>query len=159
MVDASRRGFLRGRPRGPAPLRPPWALPEADFADRCSRCGDCLKACPTGILIPGEGGFPGVDFSRGECTFCGDCRNACRTGALAPGDIPWRLALAVAESCLPGQGVECRSCEDACDTSAIRFRPRLGGPALPEIDPERCTGCGACVAPCPTGAIDLKTAA
>lgn len=156
MVDNSRRRFLRGRPRAPAPLRPPWALPEGEFTDRCSRCGDCLKACPTHILVPGEGGYPGVDFSRGECTFCGDCRTACPTGALAPGEIPWRLTLSVAESCLPRSGVECRSCEDACEPAAIRFRPRLGGPSLPDIDLERCTGCGACVSPCPVGAISLK---
>jgi ferredoxin-type protein NapF len=156
VVDTSRRGFLRGRPRAVAPLRPPWALPESEFADRCSRCGDCLKACPTRILAVDDGGYPGVDFSRGECTFCGACRTACRTGALAPGEIPWRLTLIIGESCLPLRGVECRSCEDSCDAAAIRFRPRLGGPAPPAIDTERCTGCGACVAPCPTGAITFK---
>jgi ferredoxin-type protein NapF len=156
VVDTSRRRFLRGRPSAPPALRPPWALPEGDFADRCTRCGDCLKACPTHILVAADGSYPGVDFSRGECTFCGDCVAACKTGALVRGEIPWHLTLAVADSCLPKGGVECRSCEDSCDASAIRFRPRLGGPALPAIDTERCTGCGACVAPCPAGALSLK---
>lgn len=51
--------------------------------------------------------------------------------------------------------VVCRTCGDACEAAAIRFRPRLGGAALPEVDGEKCTGCGACVAPCPAAAITL----
>lgn len=156
MVDTSRRGFLRGRPSAPPPLRPPWALPESDFADRCTRCGDCIAACPTRILVVEAGGYPGVDFQRGECTFCGDCATACRTGALVGGGTPWRLSVLISESCLPRHGVECRGCQDACPSAAIRFQPRLGGPALPAVDAERCTGCGACAAPCPVQAIALK---
>lgn len=72
MVDLSRRGFLRGRVRPKAEIRPPWALPESEFVDRCTRCNDCLKACPQGILVPGDGAYPTVEFSRGECTFCED---------------------------------------------------------------------------------------
>lgn len=157
MVDAGRRGFLGGRLRKEVPLRPPWARPEPDFSDRCSRCGDCSEACDPGILKPDGAGYPVVDFARGECTFCAACLGACRAGALVPGETPWRLFPVVSEACLPRGGVECRSCEDACPASAIRFIPRPGGPALPAIDGERCTGCGACVAPCPAGAVSLKT--
>ncbi|MGB8052179.1 MAG: 4Fe-4S dicluster domain-containing protein, partial [Azonexus sp.] len=82
MVDASRRGFLRGRPRPKAKIRPPWALPETDFVDRCTRCGNCLSACPQKILVAGDGGFPTIDFSQHECTFCGDCATACQPLAL-----------------------------------------------------------------------------
>jgi ferredoxin len=42
-----------------------------------------------------------------------------------------------------------------CEARAIAFPPRLGGCSLPQIDPARCTGCGACVAPCPTAAIEI----
>ena len=65
MVDASRRGFFRGRPRPKAENRPPWALAEALFVDRCTRCNDCLSACPEHILVASDGGFPTVDFKRG----------------------------------------------------------------------------------------------
>ena len=159
MVDAGRRGFLFGRSRPVAPQqRPPWALAEAAFIDRCTRCGDCLKACPTGILVGGNGGFPTVDFSRGECTFCGDCVTACRPGALsrqqdAP---PWRLIAVIAPNCLAEQRIECRVCDDQCDHRAIRMSPRLGACPLPEIDADKCTGCGACVAPCPAKAIAIR---
>ena len=38
-------------------------------------------------------------------------------------------------------------------SEAIRFSPRLGGPPRPEILDDRCTGCGACVRPCPVAAL------
>ncbi len=158
MVDASRRGFLRGRPRPRAEIRPPWALREADFIGRCTRCGDCLSVCPQNILVAGDGGFPTVDFSRRECTFCGECATACRPLALvrAEGLPAWPYKAVVGDACLPKHGVECRVCGDFCDVRAIRFTPRLGSSPLPAIDSTACTGCGACVAPCPTAAISIE---
>ena len=158
MVDASRRGFLRGRPRPRAEMRPPWALAELAFIDRCTRCGDCLTACPQKILVAGDGGFPTVDFARGECTFCGDCAVACQPLALfrREGLPGWPYKAAISPACLPNKGVECRICGDFCDVRAIRFPPRLGGSPLPEVDLEPCTGCGACVAPCPVAAITVR---
>ena len=139
-------------------MRPPWALAEADFIDRCTRCNDCLNACPTRILKAGDGGYPSVDFSAGECTFCGDCLAACQPQALQrhDGQPAWPYKAVIGDTCLPRQGVECRVCGDFCDSRAIRFQPRLGGSPLPELDPEKCTGCGACVAPCPTVAIRVS---
>lgn len=158
MVDASRRGFLRGRPRPKAEIRPPWALSESQFIDRCTRCNDCLPACPQRIVIVGDGGYPTVDFRRAECTFCGECVKACRPLALVrhDGQAPWNLKALISDQCLARQGVECRICGDFCDVRAIRFTPRLGGSPLPDIDAEKCTGCGACLAPCPTAAIAVR---
>ncbi len=159
MVDLSRRGFLRGRVRPKAEIRPPWALPESEFVDRCTRCNDCLKACPQGILVPGDGGYPTVEFSRGECTFCADCVTACLPKALLRSSedaMPWPYKAQVSAACLPKKGVECRVCGDFCDVRAIRFQPRIGGNPLPDIDPDTCTGCGACVAPCPATAITIR---
>ena len=139
-------------------MRPPWALPEAEFIDHCTRCNDCLKACPTSILVTGDGGYPTVDFSRGECNFCGDCVTHCQPRALRrePEQAAWTQKATIGEDCLPRQGVECRVCGDFCAVRAIRFAPRLGGSPLPEIDTEICTGCGACVAPCPVTAITVR---
>lgn len=61
----------------------------------------------------------------------------------------------IAGSCIAFGNAVCRSCGDACAAGAIRFRPRLGGAAVPEVDAAKCTACGACVAPCPVAAITL----
>ena len=154
-MDSSRRRFLGGRPAGPAPFRPPWSASEPLFLDRCTRCDDCVKACPTGLLQRSPSGHPEADFAVAECTFCGDCAKACATGAISrdTGATPWSFGIAIDEGCLALQQVECRVCGEACDTGAIRFHPRLGGVAVPEVDNTACNGCGACIAPCPVVAV------
>jgi ferredoxin-type protein NapF len=154
----SRRQFMRGDFKARhAPQRPPWALAEESFLAACSRCGACVPVCPTRILVIVRG-YPEVDFKRGECTFCGACASACKDGALLRGDgdaAPWPIKARIAENCLPRRGVECRICGDHCPAAAIRFSPRLGGPPVAEVIAESCTGCGACVAPCPVDAISV----
>lgn len=155
----SRRAFVRGRAArsAVAGLRPPWALPELAFQRACTRCDDCIRVCPTHVLVRGEGGFPTVNFSQGECTFCGDCVRACRPGALRveDGGAAWHYRARINEACLAKGNVECRICGEACGVGAIRFRLRVGGVPLPELDVAACTGCGACVAPCPAQAISV----
>jgi ferredoxin-type protein NapF len=155
----TRRQFLRGDLAGrKAILRPPWALPEAAFLAACTRCKACLAACPTQILVWVRG-YPEVQFSQGECTFCGACRDACVPQALkqAPDQQPpWPIKAVIANTCLAQRDVVCRSCSDACGESAIRFPPRLGSAALPELLATNCTGCGACVAACPANAISVR---
>ena len=161
-ASPSRRGFLRGRVRAvAAETRPPWALDEHDFISACTRCDACIDACPTSILIRADGGYPAVDFSRGECTFCSECVTRCEPRALSrrsPDALPWVLKAKIGPACLAESGVECRICGENCPTGAIRFRPRLGGVALPQLDVDACSGCGACFAPCPVRAIVVNAA-
>jgi ferredoxin-type protein NapF len=156
----SRRGFLGGRlrSRGVGEFRPPWALGPDLFEARCTRCAQCVTVCPTAIIVRAAGGFPMVDFTRGECTFCGDCVRACEPGALVRGGDPappWGLRAVIGDRCLVAQGVECRVCGEACGADAIRFRLRPGGVAQPQLDAAQCTGCGACVGRCPVAAIGM----
>jgi ferredoxin-type protein NapF len=157
----SRMQFLRGHfAGGKAPPRPPWAVEELVFLDTCTRCNECLNRCPTGIIVAGSGGFPVVDFSRGECSFCDTCTAHCEPGALsrvarARGEQAWDRQAHFTEACLSRSGVVCRSCADRCATRAIRFRPQAGGAFLPRLEPALCNGCGACVAPCPAGAVEI----
>lgn len=155
-MDTARRGFLRGRFRQIANLpRPPWAVAESEFQTRCTRCNDCVDACPTGILRVGDGGYPTVDFSHAECTFCGECAVACAPRAIdrTASAQAWQMKAQLGPACVASKGVECRICGDACEARAIRFRPALGGISAPTLDDDACTGCGACVAPCPVDAI------
>jgi ferredoxin-type protein NapF len=152
----SRRAFLRGEPRAATPVRPPWSLPEIQFTDHCTRCGDCATACPEDLIVRGDAGFPEVDFLRGECTFCGRCADACNAAAFGPRDAsPWHLRLTIRDDCLAQAAIHCEVCRDACPTAALRFAPRVPVP-IPILDAERCSGCGACIASCPVGAIGLS---
>jgi len=154
----NRRQFLKvGHNNKGCPVRPPWAIDELSFQDACTRCGDCISSCPETILIrEGVNGYPIVDFKRGECTFCGDCVRACPTTALAgPETMAWAIKAQVGDACLAKKQVICTTCAEQCEVRAIRFRPRIGAVAEPEINLHVCTGCGACVAPCPTQAIEV----
>jgi len=158
-VDRSRRSFLRGRSAvRSASLRPPWT-DEFAVVDNCTRCGKCIVACPEQILVTVDGGFPGVDFSRGSgvCTFCGDCASSCGEGVFdLSRDPAWPLKAVVDEAaCLAEKGVHCECCRDICDAGALMFRPRLGAPPAPALAMDSCTGCGACIAVCPEGAISV----
>lgn len=157
-INHARRGFLRGRFKSdaPAPQRPPWALPEAEFLRKCTGCNNCAIICPTKIIVIRDG-YPQVDFSAAGCTFCGECVRVCTPGALHRNEEaePWAIKARVSEKCLAERGVECRICGEHCEVGAIRFPPRLDAPPKPVVDATVCTGCGACGATCPTRAITL----
>ena len=164
-MDPRRRSFLRGKLAEASAQevttapRPPWSLrPDALFTARCTRCGDCVRACPTHVLHIGDGGFVQIRFDAAGCSLCGACETACPTGALdreaSPQPFLWRVA--VSDRCLNRRGVECRVCGDACETRALRFRPALGGIASLSVELDACTGCGDCVSVCPVSAITLR---
>ncbi len=155
--NPTRRAFLTGQPgRNTIHVRLPW-LATHRFVDDCTRCGECLAACPERIIVPFTGGFPSIDFAIGECTFCGTCADACpealfdRTRAQ-----PWKIKALISDDCLAKRHVMCRSCEDACAQKAIEFNPAPGRLASPEINIANCIGCGACVSVCPENAISIQ---
>jgi ferredoxin-type protein NapF len=156
--SVSRSALLRGKLREPTPsLRPPGALRPAEFVNTCTRCHECIRACPTQVIVSGSSRFPVLDFSRGECTSCGDCITACPDGALYAEHVTGARAVtvSVSETCLSSRGITCRICGDRCDPRAIRFKLKTGGKSIPQIDSTACNGCGACVAPCPVAAITV----
>lgn len=144
---------LRG---GGTQLRPPWSTGDGVFTEHCTSCGACIRACPTGLLVAGRGGYPIADFANAMCTFCGRCADACGEASCFNESraLPaWRVRAVISPACVETKGIACRMCEDACPHSAISFVPSGGGRSVARVASESCTGCGCCLSACPVSAI------
>lgn len=157
-------GLLRSKPAHARMLvRPPTAShDDAEFRQRCTRCGLCGTVCENGcIRFAGldetelGAGTPYLDVRRRSCTLCMRCTNICPTGALTPvpAELPTiveRVDMGKAEVerdlCISYQGRLCGYCHDACPLPGVAIK--LVPPALPVILPD-CVGCGRCVELCP----------
>ncbi|OAP48295.1 ferredoxin-type protein NapF [Sinorhizobium americanum] len=153
-VDISRRNFLRCRSEGRRRRVLPPGVTAAGL-ESCTGCGRCVDVCPTHIIRL-IGDRPALDFSIAECTFCGQCAELCPEPVFTGRPQRFPHIVMIGERCLARNGTDCQACRDACPTEAIRFRPRVGGPFLPELEQEACTGCGACLAVCPVAAIGVR---
>ena len=154
----SRRSLLKANFKAyQQSIRLPWVSDEQQFVDNCTRCGDCITACAEKIIVKGDGGFPELNFSRGECTFCADCLQSCKEDLfISQDESPWSLKAVVTDDCLSHKKVVCVICKEQCEPEAIRFTPQAGRVSPPELTLDLCTGCGACVKPCPAQAIKLS---
>jgi ferredoxin-type protein NapG len=142
-------------------IRPPYARPEHEFLVYCTRCSDCIKACPHHSLLPlpqsagpQYAGTPVLDLEQHACHLCADwpCVTACKPGALVrpaqdPTPLP-RMALAVIDTntCLAWHGDNCAACRDSCPVdNALAWREHR-----PMVDTSHCIGCGLCRQACVT---------
>jgi len=141
-------------------LRPPGAVAEIDFLERCTRCGDCATVCPHDAIreaptrLREAAGTPIVDPLTQPCLMCDDlpCITACETGALRA-EAPAALGAARVSplDCLNRLSSSCSVCVERCPVpGAIAF---VGG--VPDVNDRLCTGCGLCqhVCPAPQNAI------
>jgi ferredoxin len=150
-------------------VRPPGAVPESVVSNRCVRCGNCMKVCPTNGIQPVTwlGGWenlwtPRMVFEVGYCEFnCNHCGQVCPTETLA--SLPMEKkrnfkmgrAIIVKQRCLPwSKNENCIVCEEHCPTpeKAIKLKEvRVGDQVLkrPEVDKDLCIGCGLCQNKCP----------
>jgi ferredoxin-type protein NapG len=147
-------------------IRPPYALDELEFLATCTRCGECIDACPHQVIFPlasrlgaSVAGTPALDLVNKGCHLCTDwpCVTACEPGALT---LPRKredsarnkalpapqiaLAHINKQSCLAHLGPECGACASSCPIPEAL----VWNAEKPAIDPDYCTGCGLCREAC-----------
>jgi MauM/NapG family ferredoxin protein len=155
-------------------IRPPGSLAEDKFLAKCVKCGQCMRACPTGGLQPAlaEAGPEGIYTPMlvpkiGYCEYyCSLCTQVCPTGAIAKQTIEAKNKLKIGTAwvnksrCIPYVlGKPCIVCEEHCPVSPkaiklVEVETRLadGSTAVqkaPVVDIGLCTGCGICENKCP----------
>lgn len=144
--------------------RPPASLPENDFLAVCIRCGQCVKACPTGCLQPslsetGATGFltPIAVMRIGQCDpNCNACCNVCPTDAIRPisaAEKPYakigNASIDKARCIAYDAGKACLVCDENCPYGAIYWEEASDKSRRPVVYKNRCNGCGACEKACP----------
>lgn len=138
LVPLMRVDLGRGVADDPRLIRPPGALGEISFLERCIRCGQCIRSCPTNVIQPAlsEGGVeslltPVLLMRVGYCEqTCVTCGSVCPTGAIRPISIeeklgrgespPIRIGTAFVDRgrCLPwAMETPCIVCEEFCPTT------------------------------------------
>ncbi len=132
-------------------IRPPGALAEKAFLNRCIKCGQCMRVCPTHVIQPAEleSGFEGLwtpmlNFRTGTsgCQHnCIACGHLCPTAAIRPLSLdermgknefknkgPVRMGMAFIDRgrCLPwAMDRPCIVCQENCPVSPKAIFTRI----------------------------------
>lgn len=149
-------------------IRIPGAIEESQFLSKCTRCGDCITACPHDAIVIAPpsyreaAGSPMINPADEPCLMCEDfpCITACPEEVLLPLETGTKHKIADARildyNCLNGSGRAAEAC-----TICVEQCPELGAivveNGMPHVDNFKCTGCGIChyACPAPTNAIAM----
>ncbi|WP_455368296.1 4Fe-4S dicluster domain-containing protein [[Eubacterium] cellulosolvens] len=166
-------------------IRPPGTDEQA-FSNRCIRCGECARVCPTGVIQPSysvkylEVLWTPILMTRlGYCDYsCTLCGEVCPTGTITKLSLERKQKTVIGiahideKRCIPwAQGTECIVCEEMCPIpeKAIKLEKEtlmnsfgeISDVLLPRVIPDLCIGCGICEYKCPVedeSAIRIYTA-
>ena len=170
-------GLLRAAPAAKREdrwlIRPPGAR-ENGLLDKCIRCGECMKGCPTSGLQPSvfsaglEGFWTPVLVPRlGYCDYsCNTCGQVCPTGAIPKLSLDDKRQAVIGAAyidenrCIPwADCADCIVCEEMCPVpdKAIKLDVQTvmnpSGETVtvrrPRVIREKCIGCGICEYQCP----------
>jgi len=164
---------LFSKRRNPYIIRPPGASLE-DMTAKCIRCGECIKACPTGAIQPSrlEPGAetlwtPLLVMRSGFCQYsCNTCGQVCPVAAIPALPLAQKKVTIIGRAfidrdrCLPwAQDTPCIVCEEMCPVprkairlSGVHVKKEDGSTIYlqrPTVQAGRCNGCGLCEFKCP----------
>jgi MauM/NapG family ferredoxin protein len=140
-------------------LRPPGALPEAEFLARCFRCGNCVEVCPAKAIHPmnrqdvEKAGTPYIDPDMAACALCDQlaCMKICPSGALQVVSDKRQIKMGTARvdryACLRQSSDLCSICMETCPLGREAIDISDGGEL--QVNPANCVGCGICQFNCP----------
>jgi polyferredoxin len=157
-------------------IRPPGALAEKEFLDRCIRCLECVRICESNGACLQPAGLelnllnlwtPVAEMRGGYCEYnCNLCGEVCPTDAIVALSLEEKqktfigLAYFDKNLCIPyARNEDCLVCEEHCPLpeKAIKFDLRevetpegaLRQVKFPCVDRKLCIGCGICETKCP----------
>ena len=155
-------------------IRPPGSLAEEEFLDKCIRCGECMKVCPTNVVQPVvlEAGLEGLwtpvlKHELAYCEYkCNMCTQVCPTDAITKMTLEEKqkmkigLAFVDKNRCLPWSYARpCQVCYEQCplpekaitleDVKVTTARGTVITVKQPHVNAELCIGCGICQNKCP----------
>jgi MauM/NapG family ferredoxin protein len=155
-------------------IRPPGSGTEEGFLDKCVRCGECMKVCPTNVVQPVmfEAGLEGLwtpvlKPGLGYCEYkCNMCTQVCPTEAIAKMTLAEKqkvkigLAHVDRSRCLPwAYAKACQVCYEQCplpekaikleDVKVTTAKGTVLTVKQPQVNAEQCIGCGICENKCP----------
>jgi len=154
-------------------IRPPGVI-EDNLLDKCLRCGECVRACPTHGLQPAlnqaglEGLWTPLLVPRlGYCAYsCNSCGQVCPMQAIPPLSLADKRTQVIGKAYIDQNRCiawadhrDCIVCEEMCPLpeKAVYLEKRdFTQPdrstvtvQVPHVDRNKCIGCGICEFKCP----------